>query len=1002
MRTIKLKPMLASVLAAGAIVLSPHVIHAAESTTWLDYVAAKDAGTEPNMPDFSYAGYHRGEDPIPVVNHTVFDVTQAPYNAVPDDQNDDTAAIQAAIDDAEANGSGIVFLPKGRYIATGLVVNGNNIVVRGEGALPGGTEIFGQAQGQMITFKPFSTGNKSTITTVTGNAARETFELQVADVSALSVGQMVSLYSRDPNINLLNEFFAPFTPAGSETLSKGVQVNSRHVITAINGNTLTFAEPIHYDVNANYAWEIRKPGNYLTEVGLEDIALVGNFTNDTTFVHHRSTVDDSGWKGARFSHIHNSWARRVRVTDANHGIDVVNAVNSSLFELILDGNNGHHGLLVNASNRVMVGLVQERNIWEHPAGQTGPNAGNVFWHYDAREVMDIDNHGKYGYATLRDNVSAHNPGNGSGSASQSPRHLRHYTLWNYTYKYSGPAATQTPHNFWASIFSSIVQPTVVGFQTPGLSQNMLVTTATDHASTASSKPVYNTMAVNESYGNAVTPASLYEAQLGYRLPNPPLWTLQYKQDWQQFSNTTVTMDSNLDNAVFASGANVNLSASVPAELSDVSQVEFYHGATLLGADVNAPYSFNWAAPSDGTYAITARVVRAGGEYGDSHPVTLFVGTESTSPLSTSIVQALTDQGSTSTVLDTQPSSHLIDDDLSTYWTSNAAKRKPNNTRTPQSFDLDLGSVKAVNRVDIAWHQGDVKANYFRVHVSTDNTNWTEVLRAMSSGNSTALETYYFDSQPAQFVRVIGFTNSYDRGVAISEVDVYAEDSSTTPPPPPPPPTSGATQGISFDGIDDYIELADIDYGSSERITVAMWVKFTNVPATSFILRKANTSSNNPYYIQASTNGKISARVNGINGGISGLDDGQWHHIAMTYQGSSEYLRTYVDGVLVAENEEVEPADDNNILVTLGGASNGSYSFKGSVDDLRIYDRKLSDSEIAALAAAPHLNESDACAIESGDSNLRGFWRFADGGTTTTCDSSGNGNHGILHNNPTWN
>ena len=720
---------------------------------------------------------------------------------------------------------------------------------------------------------------------------------------------------------------------------------------------------------------------------------MGNFSSDNTFVHHRSTsFDDEAWKGVVLTQVRNSWIRRVRTVNTNHGIDVNNAVDTSLLEIIMEGNNGHHSMIINSSTRTLIGLVEERNIWEHPAGQTGPNSGNVFWRYDAREVMDLDNHGKYGYATLRDVMSGHNPGNGSGSASQTPRHLRYYTLWNYQFKYRGAATSQVAHNFWESAFSAIVQPIVVGYQAP--IAGLLVTESEDAASKAYPKPLYPTMQINESYGTEVTPQSLYEAQLTYRKATVPNWVNDYQQDWAIFSNTTAIMDPLLDNDVFNSDSDIVLSATVPSEIAtDVTKVEFLHGDTVLASDSVAPYSFTWNAPQDGTYSIQARVVRSGGESGNSQPVNIYVGNKATTPLPVTIVQALTDAGSTATELDNQPSSNLIDDDLNSYWTSNASKRKPNNTRTPQLVDFDLGGTKNVNRVDIAWTQGEQRANYLRVHISQDNINWTEVLRTISSATTSGMETYYFDGGPARYVRIIGFTNSVSRDTQISEIDLFEQEASIPFAP---------SQGISFDGIDDYIELADIDYGSSQRISISMWLKFSAPASTAFVMRKANSSSNNPYYIQAASNGKISARVNGINGGgIAGLADNQWHHFAMTYQGSSSYLRTYKDGVLVASVTNATPPVDNDFLVTIGGSANGSYQFAGSIDDLRIYNKKLSAAEIAELAAAPHLNETAACTPVV-ETNLQGFWPMADGGTTETCDVSGKANHGILNNGPSWN
>lgn len=88
------------------------------------------------LPDFSYAGYQRGEKQIP--DHPpglIYDVTKSPYGADDQGSSDATSAIQNAIDDAQSAGGGVVYLPEGTYRIDKppLRVTASNMVIRGAG-----------------------------------------------------------------------------------------------------------------------------------------------------------------------------------------------------------------------------------------------------------------------------------------------------------------------------------------------------------------------------------------------------------------------------------------------------------------------------------------------------------------------------------------------------------------------------------------------------------------------------------------------------------------------------------------------------------------------------------------------------------------------------------------------------------------------------------------------------------------------------------------------------
>jgi len=91
-------------------------------------------------------------------------------------------------------------------------------------------------------------------------------------------------------------------------------------------------------------------------------------------------------------------------------------------------------------------------------------------------------------------------------------------------------------------------------------------------------------------------------------------------------------------------------------------------------------------------------------------------------------------------------------------------------------------------------------------------------------------------------------------------------------------------------------------------------------------------------------------------GFTTVTDGGWHHVAATITenatNSSSDVRIYVDG----QNDTQESTDPDvfNLVadwdVTIGyRPSQSDRFFNGQIDDVRIYDRAMSQEEIAWLA-----------------------------------------------------
>lgn len=130
-------------------------------------------------------------------------------------------------------------------------------------------------------------------------------------------------------------------------------------------------------------------------------------------------------------------------------------------------------------------------------------------------------------------------------------------------------------------------------------------------------------------------------------------------------------------------------------------------------------------------------------------------------------------------------------------------------------------------------------------------------------------------------------------------------------------------------------------------------------------------------------------------------------LTLTWTGvlAQSAVNVYVDGVLAGKGAGADGTgtrgDDDTRDLTIGGfASQGSYHFNGTIDDVRIFSRILSPQEIAILAKAGRVTVNAAPKpAPATKGNLVGHWTF-DGPdvnwtTGTVLDKSGNGNNGSM-------
>ena len=151
---------------------------------------------------------------------------------------------------------------------------------------------------------------------------------------------------------------------------------------------------------------------------------------------------------------------------------------------------------------------------------------------------------------------------------------------------------------------------------------------------------------------------------------------------------------------------------------------------------------------------------------------------------------------------------------------------------------------------------------------------------------------------------------------------------------------------NFDGANDYIDIPNTNtWNMTTGFTFTAWVNFTEYSDSRAVVAKHVFASGNGHMIMITSN-KLSVFVSSEPRiyGPTLYNDGQWHFAVAAYNGTTMYI--YVDGVL--QNSRTGAyTNTNNADIYIGATSGGGY-YVGKIDDVRIYSRPLTLSEIQTL------------------------------------------------------
>ena len=311
--------------------------------------------------DFSYAGYHLAADePGANLPGSSFDVV-AQFGADASGANDATAAIQAAIDAASAQG-GIVSFPAGFYRVDGkLTLTSSNVVLHG----------MGPSQSQ-IHFTKIDTANDKSLDysahlsihgTPTSNleiplaqdGENRSNVVRVADAGALAPGDDIAV-----GWVITPEFIADHGMTGTWVAFNGTwQPFFWRTVVSIDKNKspqeITVDVPLRYPAKTRDTASVRRFTGLLSEVGIEGLGV----SNGASW--------DAAWLGAQIHAIEFIGVKDAWVRDVESFVSPAAPANGP-------GAGGHlqsSGILVEQSKRVTIANVKLAHAQNIGSGGNG-------------------------------------------------------------------------------------------------------------------------------------------------------------------------------------------------------------------------------------------------------------------------------------------------------------------------------------------------------------------------------------------------------------------------------------------------------------------------------------------------------------------------------------------------------------------------------------------------------------------------------------------------------
>ena len=285
------------------------------------------------------------------------------------------------------------------------------------------------------------------------------------------------------------------------------------------------------------------------------------------------------------------------------------------------------------------------------------------------------------------------------------------------------------------------------------------------------------------------------------------------------------------------------------------------------------------------------------------------------------------------------------DNLSASGTSTSVTLKWNAVTDASSYTLYWDNVSGIDSSDNAFNN-IINDNYTHNNLDNGTTYYYKVAAVNSSGTGTlSSEKIYITNLWDGMVAHYSFNGNANNVKANYNGTVSGATMSTGR-------GNDNNTAYSFDGVDDYIDFGSGILSGNGSFTIVVSINSTTT-SSRILQQRDDQGFNGQYMLDILDNGsiKFNTYYNGFKWNVtssSALNDGSWHHLAFVQKDNGGQM--YLNGILEQTDNTGGKVNLTSSLKTYIGGDLRNYNsfYSGKVDDLRIYSRALSVSEIQTL------------------------------------------------------